>query len=71
MKLLKGKRMEPVLWLRLLHAFVCGVSQLVSQPLFMLEDSLRFTTLPRGVAPVLAGTQACTLCDKMVLFDPS
>jgi hypothetical protein len=55
---------------------VCDVSQLVSQPLFMLEDSLRYTMLLRGESLVLVGTQVCTVLsltcgDKMVLFDPS
>lgn len=53
--------MEPVHWLRLAFAFVSAVSQLVSQPLFILEESLRFMTLLRGAALVLAGTQACTV----------
>ena len=63
--------MEPVFWLRLLCAKVRGASQLVSQPLFALGDSLRYTSLLCGVAPVLVGTQVHTFGDKMVLFDPS
>ena len=47
------------------------VSQLVSQPLFVLGDNCRFHVLPCGVDLVPVRTQVCTLGDKMVLFDPS
>jgi hypothetical protein len=39
---------------------VCDVSQLVSQLLFMFEDSLWFMMFFCGGTLVLAGTQACT-----------
>ena len=40
--------MEPVFWLRLLCANVRGASQLVSQPLFILEESLMHMISPAG-----------------------
>jgi hypothetical protein len=40
---------------------VCGDSQLVSQPLFILEESPRFMILLCGVGLVLVGTQVCTV----------
>ena len=45
---------------------MCDVSQLVSQPLFILGDSLRYTMLLCGETPVLVGTQVCTVVSDAV-----
>ena len=50
---------------------MCAVSQLVSQLLFMLGDSLFVMTSSAGLVLSLQGLRRVQLADEMVLFDPS